>query len=152
MKLFAPFLLSASLLSASLLLAGPVQAQVTTLSPNVNDTRETEAQAAANAWLASFDTGDGADNWLQSASVFKERVKQDDWQQKVDDQRRQFGRLKTRTLKGMGFTRQMDNAPDGEYFVMRYLSTYAKKDNVVEILVPTRDRDGNWKIANYVAQ
>jgi hypothetical protein len=147
MKLFAPFLLS-----ASLLLAGQAQAQVTTLSPNVNDTRATEAQAAANAWLASFDTGDGADNWLQSASVFKERVKQEDWQKKVEDQRIQFGRLKTRTLKGMGFTRQMDSAPDGEYFVMRYLSTYAKKDNVVEIVVPTRDRDGNWKIANYVTQ
>jgi hypothetical protein len=147
MKLFAPFLLS-----ASLLLAGPVQAQVSTLSPNTSDTRATEAQAAASTWLASFDTGDGADNWLQSASVFKERVKQEDWEKKVDDQRTQFGRLKTRTLKGMGFTRQMDNAPDGEYFVMRYLSTYAKKDNVVEIVVPTRDRDGNWKIANYVTQ
>jgi len=147
MKLFAPFLLS-----ASLLLAGTVQAQVSTLSPNVNDTRATEAQAAANAWLASFDTGDGADNWLQSASIFKERVRQDDWQKRVDDQRTQFGRLKTRTLKGMEFTRQLENAPDGEYFVLRYLSTYAKKDPVVEILVPTRDRDGNWKIANYVTQ
>jgi hypothetical protein len=147
MKLFAPFLLS-----ASLLLAGTVQAQVSTLSPNVNDTRATEAQAAAYAWLASFDTGDGADNWLQSASIFKERVRQDDWQKRVDDQRTQFGRLKTRTLKGMEFTRQLENAPDGEYFVLRYLSTYAKKDTVVEILVPTRDRDGNWKIANYVTQ
>jgi len=147
MKLFAPFLLS-----ASLLLASTAQAQVSNLSRNVNDTRGAEAQAAADAWLASFDTGDAGDNWLQSAGIFKERVKQDDWQKKVEDQRTQFGRLKTRTLKGMGFTRQMDNAPDGEYFVMRYLSTYAKKDNVVEILVPTRDRDGNWKIANYVAQ
>lgn len=147
MKLFAPFLLS-----ASLLLAGTVQAQVSTLSPNVNDTRATEAQAAANTWLASFDTGEGADNWLQSASIFKERVRQEDWQKRVDDQRTQFGRLKTRTLKGMEFTRQLENAPDGEYFVLRYLSTYAKKDTVVEILVPTRDRDGNWKIANYVTQ
>ena len=147
MKLFAPFLLS-----ASLLLAGTVHAQVPTLSPNVNDTRATEAQAAANAWLASFDTGEGADNWLQSASIFKERVRQEDWQKRVDDQRTQFGRLKTRTLKGMEFTRQLENAPDGEYFVLRYLSTYAKKDTVVEILVPTRDRDGNWKIANYVTQ
>lgn len=147
MKLFAPLLLS-----ASLLLAGPVQAQVSTLSRNVNDTRATEAQAAATAWLASFDNGDGADNWLQSASLFKERVTQDSWQKKVEDQRTQLGQLKKRTLKGMGFTQQMDNAPDGEYFVMRYLSTYSKKDNVVEILVPTRDRDGNWKIANYVTQ
>ena len=147
MKLFAPLFLS-----AALLLAGPVQAQVSTLSQNVNDTRATEAQAAATAWLASFDNGDGADNWLQSASLFKERVTQDSWQKKVEDQRVQLGQLKKRTLKGMGFTQQMDNAPDGEYFVMRYLSTFSKKDNVVEILVPTRDRDGNWKIANYVTQ
>jgi len=146
-KLFAPLFLS-----AALLLAGPVQAQVSTLSQNVNDTRATEAQAAATAWLASFDNGDGADNWLQSASLFKERVTQDSWQKKVEDQRVQLGQLKKRTLKGMGFTQQMDNAPDGEYFVMRYLSTFSKKDNVVEILVPTRDRDGNWKIANYVTQ
>ena len=136
MKLFVPIVMA-----ASVLLASSASAQ--------EDQRLTDAKAAATAWLALIDTGKDADSWTQSASVFHTAVTQENWQQTGNQVRTPLGALTSRSLKSARWTHTLPGAPDGDYVVIEYATTYANKANAMETVIPMRDKDGTWKVGGW---
>ena len=137
MNLFAPIAIA-----ASMLLASSAHAQ--------DDQRVADAKAAAAAWLAQIDAGQYPASWTGSASAFRAAVSQDQWVQAAQQVRAPLGAVKTRTVKNAQFTRTLPNAPQGEYVLIQYDTTFANKAGAVETITPMRDTDGSWKVSGYL--
>jgi hypothetical protein len=47
------------------------------------------------------------------------------------------------------FFKSLPGAPDGQYVVIKYDTTFANKAAAVETVTPMREADGSWKVSGY---
>jgi hypothetical protein len=52
-------------------------------------------------------------------------------------------------LKSKKYATELPGAPDGEYVVIEYESSFEKKRNSTETVVPMKDPDGGWRVSGY---
>lgn len=108
-----------------------------------------DAKRAAATWLAQLDQGDYAGTWQKAAALFKGAVPQASWEQVARQAREPLGRLKSREVKAVTFTRSLPGVPDGEYVVIQYTSAFEKRASALETVTPMRDQDGTWRVSGY---
>ena len=125
---------------SSIVLTGTLQA---------NEVAEKAAIAAASAWLSSVDEGNYVESWNQASGLFKAAVTEEQWQQSLRAFRSPLGKVVSRKLKWKQYTRTLPGAPDGEYVVIQYETTFEKKQSATETITPMLDRDGNWRVSGY---
>ena len=106
-----------------------------------------KARAAADAWLVLTDTGQYQQSWEQTAASFQASVTNTHWQSALQAVRLPLGKLRTRVFKGATYTRSLPGAPDGEYVVIQYESSFKHKAFAVETVTPSREKDGSWRVA-----
>lgn len=111
--------------------------------------REAEAQAAARTWLALVDNGKYGESWLTAATFFRNAVTKDQWTQQVSAVREPLGAVVERKLKSSSYTTSLPGAPDGEYVVIQFATSFANKKAAVETITPMRDKDGTWHVSGY---
>jgi Protein of unknown function (DUF4019) len=112
--------------------------------------KSTEAgQKSAETWLAIVDTGDYAKSWDEAAAIFKAAVAKEQWQKALTSSRGQFGKVLSRKLKSATFTTTLPGAPDGQYVVIQYESSFENKKSAVETITPMLDKDGTWRVSGY---
>ena len=63
--------------------------------------------------------------------------------------RQPLGKTTSRKLKSAKYTKTLPGAPDGEYVVIQYQTSFAKKKSAVETVTPMLDNDGKWKVSGY---
>jgi hypothetical protein len=110
---------------------------------------EKAADAAAQKWLAVVDHGDYADSWKQAASAFRKAVTAEQWHAALSASRGSYGNVLSRTLKGAAYRTSLPGAPDGEYVVLQYDSSFEHKKSAVETVTPMKDADGVWRVSGY---
>ncbi len=110
---------------------------------------EEVAQTSADAWLAVVDSGNYAKSWDETAQSFKAAVTKEQWQSALDANRAPQGRVLSRKFKSATYAKNPPNAPEGEYFVILYDTSFEHKQGAVETVVPTIDKDGNWRVSGY---
>jgi hypothetical protein len=107
------------------------------------------AQRAAESWLALVDSGKYAESWQEAAPILKAAVAVDQWQRALGASRDPLGKLTSRKLKSARYTKTLPGAPDGEYVVIQYDSSFEHKRSAVETVTPMLDRAGKWKVSGY---
>jgi hypothetical protein len=107
------------------------------------------AQQSADAWLALVDSGKYAESWQEASQLFKAAVTKEQWQSKLRASRDPFGKMLTRKLKSATYTKTLPGAPDGEYVVIQYESSFEHKQSAVETVTPMLDKDGSWRVSGY---
>jgi uncharacterized protein DUF4019 len=107
------------------------------------------AQQSAESWLALVDSGKYADSWQESASLFKAHVSKEDWQRMLHASRDPLGAMVSRKLKSATYAKTFPGAPDGEYVVIQYESSFEHKQSAVETITPMLDKDGQWRASGY---
>lgn len=107
------------------------------------------AQQSADAWLALVDSGKYAESWQEAAQYFKNAVTKDQWQSAMHSTREPLGKMLSRKLKSATFRTTLPGAPDGEYVVIQYDSSFEHKQSAVETVTPTLDNDGTWRVSGY---
>src|SRR5208282_3778908 len=112
-------------------------------------TPERLAQQSADAWLALVDSGKYAESWQEAAQLFKAAVTKEEWRSKLQASRDPFGKLLSRKLKSATYSKTLPGAPDGEYVVIQYDSSFEHKQSAVETITPMLDKDGKWRISGY---
>lgn len=110
---------------------------------------EGAAKQSAESWLALVDSGKYANSWDEAAQFFKSAVTKDQWQNALHSVRNPLGKLVSRTLKFANYTKTLPGAPDGEYVVMQYETSFANKSAAIETIVPMLDKDGKWRVSGY---
>jgi len=115
----------------------------------VAGTVEAEAEAAARSWLGLLDAGDYAQSWNAAAAHFRNSITQPDWVSRVSAVRRPLGAVKSRQLSSSRVAHSLPGAPDGEYVVLEFHTSYEHKAEATETVTPMKDPDGRWRVSGY---
>jgi hypothetical protein len=107
------------------------------------------AQAAAESWLGLVDGQQYAESWRAAATLFKNAVTQQMWQQLVQTARSPLGTLKSRAVKSTTSAKTLPGAPDGEYVVLQFNTTFERKALALETISVVLEADGNWRVVGY---
>ena len=113
---------------------------------------EQEAQTAAGQWLALTDAGKFAEGWKAAASYLQKAAPQQQFVQSLDAVRKPLGKLVSRKLKSAKYTKTVPGAPDGEYVILQFDTSFENKKEAVETVTPMREKDGKWKVSGYFIQ
>ncbi len=111
--------------------------------------REDVTVAAARAWLAVVDAGTYDRSWTETAAYFQSVVPQDQWRQAMQGVRRPLGDALSRELKGATYATELPGAPDGEYVVIHFDTSFENKRTAVETVTSMKDPGGTWRVAGY---
>ena len=111
--------------------------------------KEDAAVAAAEAWLKMTDTGDAAGSWQASAEFFRRAVTQEQWTKSLSAARAPLGGLVSRAVKARKYATHLPGAPDGEYVMVLFRSSFSNKQSAVETVTPMLDPDGTWRVSGY---
>ena len=114
--------------------------------------REAAAEAAARAWLALVDAASYDRSWSAASAQFRQKVPQAQWQAAAAGARGPLGALKSRTLQSVTFRNALPGAPDGEYVIVQFASSFENKASAIETVTPMKDPDGTWRVAGYYIQ
>jgi Protein of unknown function (DUF4019) len=107
------------------------------------------AEAASEAWLKFVDSGDYPQSWVEASSFFKAHVTEKDWDRQIKAARQPLGALFSRKLISAEYTTTLPGAPDGQYVVIRYESSFANKKSAIETVTPMLEKDGQWRVSGY---
>ena len=108
-----------------------------------------DAQRAADKWLALVDGGQYAQSWTEAASYFKAHLDSPAWEKSVGAVHAPLGSVQSRVLKSATPAKSLPGAPDGEYVVFQFDTSFEKKQSAVETVTPMRDTDGAWRVSGY---
>ncbi len=110
---------------------------------------EKAAVEAATQWVALVDEGKYAQSWDNAAGYFKGAVKKDQWEASLSAGRKPLGKVLSRKVKTKQYTTTLPGAPDGQYVVIHYETSFERKASATETITPMREKDGKWKVAGY---
>jgi hypothetical protein len=110
------------------------------------------AEGAASNWLKLVDSGNYAQSWDDTGNVLKANVARDQWQELLVRNRAPLGSLISRKLKSAEYTTQLPGAPDGQYVVLQYESSFEHKNSASETVTPALDKDGKWRVCLYTVK
>lgn len=112
------------------------------------DPEESRATIAiATKFLQILDKGKVSETWAMTGPILKSMVKPADWTTTLTSMRLTVGTLKRRDLQSAAFTKVIDGAPDGHYFVVFFKSQFSHE--TVEEKVILNLADGEWDVEGY---
>ena len=114
-----------------------------------NTGKEKAAVVAAEKWLTMVDEGKYAESWKEAAEYFKAAVKQEQWKQLLQAGRKPLGKLVSRKAKSVNYKISLPGAPDGEYVVIQFKTSFENKKIGIETVTPMMDKDGKWRVSGY---
>lgn len=107
------------------------------------------AQQSAESWLTLIDSGKSEASWEQASSTFKAHVTKEQWQNTLQATLAPLGKVISRKLRSATYAKTLPGAPDGDYVVIEYETTFERKRAAVETITPTLDKDGQWRVSGY---
>ena len=110
---------------------------------------EEAAVAASQAWLALVDEGNYSGSWEEAAEYFRAAVTVEQWQRSLRAFREPLRGVLSRKLKFKQYTNTLPGAPDGEYVVIQYETSFENKESAIETITPMLDKDGKWRVSGY---
>ncbi len=119
------------------------------ISCGTDSEKEKAALAAAEQWLALIDEGKYAESWQESAGLFRNAVRQNQWEQMVQSVRTPLGKMISRKLNAKEYRTSVPGAPDGQYVVIQFETSFQNKQSAVETVTPLLDQDGRWRVSGY---
>jgi hypothetical protein len=130
-------------LGIGLLCAGPLAAQ---------DPRASLVQEIARTWLADTDRDNAAQSWKNAGKQFRNAITVERWAESLKAVRSPLGALSQRAQIGTEFRKNIPGAPDGEYAIVLFRTTFAKKLNSRETVTLEHEPDGAWRVIGYLIQ
>ena len=110
---------------------------------------EKQAVAAAESWLALADDGRYAESWDAAAEFLKNAVGKDNFVKSLNAARKPLGKLKSREIKSKEFRTSLPGAPNGEYVVIQFRTSFENKEASVETVTPMLGKDRKWRVSGY---
>ncbi|MBZ0114355.1 MAG: DUF4019 domain-containing protein [Thermoanaerobaculia bacterium] len=129
-------------LTVSLITTAPLRASD---SP---DATIAAGQAAISEWVALVDAGDYGKSWRATGSLFRNQVTEAQWVAQLGAARSPFGEMVSRSEKSSSHHQQLPGAPDGDYVVVQFDTSFAAKKSAVETITAMLE-DGEWRVVGY---
>ena len=119
---------------------------------HAEDTAEDTKQIAlesAGTFLNLVDEGKYLKSWIEAAQYFQTAVSKEEWQKSLTAIRTPLGKIVRRRLLSAQYTTSLPGAPDGEYVVIQYETSFENKEKSIETVTPMLDKDGVWRVSGY---
>lgn len=110
---------------------------------------EKAAIASAEKWLILADEGKYIESWNEASEYFKQNIKQDQWEQAVQNVRKPLGKLISRKVVSASYKTSLPGAPDGEYVIIVFNTSFENKKSGIETVTPKMEKDGVWRVSGY---
>jgi len=107
------------------------------------------AVAAAESWLALVDDGKYDESWDAAAEYLKNAVSKGDFLKSLNAARKPLGKLNSREIKSKEYRTSLPGAPDGEYVVIQFKTSFENKKAAIETVTPMLDKDKKWRVSGY---
>ena len=114
-----------------------------------DSTKALNAKKASDAWLSMLDEGKYAESWQNTSSYFKNVIDEGQWEKTLKSVRRPLGDILSRKAISQTYTQALPGAPDGEYVVIQYKSSFRNKASAIETVTPSLEKDGVWRVSGY---
>jgi hypothetical protein len=111
--------------------------------------RELNARKASDAWLSMVDEGRYSESWQNTSYYFKNAVGEDQWEKSLTSVRKPLGEVLSRKAISQNYTKTLPGAPDGEYVVIQYETSFENKASAIETVTPSLEKDGIWRVSGY---
>ena len=108
-----------------------------------------DAKAVAGEWLKLTDDGDYETNWRKAAELFRNAISTADWEKQLSAVRKPLGEVVSRSVASARYAASLPGAPDGEYVVIQYDTSFSRKKTAVETVTPMKEEDGVWRVSGY---
>jgi hypothetical protein len=110
---------------------------------------ERAAISAAQVWLGLIDGGKYSESWNEASAFFRGAVTEQSWENAMNTFRKPLGNVMSRNLKSAQEMTQVPGAPDGQYVLMQFETSFANKKSAIETVTFVLEKDGQWKSAGY---
>ncbi len=114
-----------------------------------HDEAEKKAVESADAWLPVVDQERFGDSWEAASAYLKNAASKDSFTKSLNGARKPLGKMTSRKLKSKEFKTSLQGAPDGQYVVIQYETSFEHKKSAVETITPMLEKDGTWKVSGY---
>jgi len=117
-----------------------------------NKSKQMSAISAAESFLQLVDAGRYAESWDVTSSFFKQQVSKQQWVNRLEDLKLTLGQTIKRKIKNQNFTTSLPDAPNGEYVVIQFSTSFTNKKSAIETVTPMFESDGEWRVTGYYIQ
>ena len=108
------------------------------------------AVKSAQEWLELVDSEKYMKSWKEAAQYFKSAIIKSKWEGAMRAVRKPpLGKIVFRELKSQQYATSLPGAPDGEYVVIQYKTSFENKRSAIETITPMIDKDGKWRVSGY---
>ena len=114
-----------------------------------NEMAEKKAVESSNTWLKLIDDGQYSKSWETASELFKNALTKEQWNQSLNAVRKPLGRVIRRNMKSKQYMTSLPGAPDGEYVVIQYETSFENKKAAIETVTPMLDKDKKWRVSGY---
>jgi len=104
---------------------------------------------AAKSWLQLIDETAYSQSWGQAAEFFKKYVSQDQWNISLEAVRKPLGKVLSRKVINSTYSASLPGAPDGQYVVIQFETSFENKHSAIETVTPTLEPNGQWRVSGY---
>ncbi|MBX3657638.1 MAG: DUF4019 domain-containing protein [Ramlibacter sp.] len=110
---------------------------------------KTAAETVALGWLLLLDRRDWGSAWQSATQAFRTQVPIGTWMDAIPQVRDPLGALVEREPREAIYKTTMPGRPDGQYVTVLFVSQFANKPEVQEVVTTVRDADGKWRVMGY---
>jgi hypothetical protein len=104
---------------------------------------------AAKKWLVLVDKERYAESWKEASDLFRHMVQSDLWVASLKALREPLGKLISRKVQSDVYRTTLPGAPDGQYVVIEFESSFEHKKTAVETVTLMLDKDRVWRVSGY---
>lgn len=104
--------------------------------------------AAATNWVTLVDGKRWNDSWAAAGTLFQSQMAQARWASTIAPVREPLGAVSSRMLKSVTKSKSLPGAPDGEYEVVQFQTSFTNKAAATETIVLSHEASG-WKVDGY---
>ncbi len=105
--------------------------------------------ALAEHWLSLVDAAEYDRSWKDAAEFFKNSITVDAWGESMTKVRKPLGNMKSRKIRDMKEVNALPGAPDGNYRIIQFDTSFNDKAEAVETVVYKLEKDGTWKASGF---
>ncbi len=114
-----------------------------------NQNAEDAAISTAEIWLAKVDGEMYGKSWDEAAVILKGAVTRDNWIQAMHSIRKPLGKALNRDLISSSYRTSLPGAPEGEYVIIQFKTSFENNSSTIETITPTLDKEGKWRTSGY---
>ena len=118
--------------------------------PAVNhDAEVSDGISSAEGWLRLIDNGKYPESRSSASAAFRNALTESRWKEIISSVRGTAGKLLSRNLASKEYVTGLSGAPEGEYVILKYRSSFENRKKAIEVVTVMRDPDGKWRGAGY---